>query len=112
MAVDGYCVNGPALVYTGTGSAGALELLGYTVDGVDIDIVENTSPIMTDLFGPETPQDFQAMGMVARIVCSLIAIDRTVFNKVTGKGDRTAVGEINTPGIVMGVGGYAFRVGI
>lgn len=112
MAVDGYSITGVALCYTGTGGAGALELLGYTEDGVDIDVTENVSPIMTDLFGPETPQDFQSMGMVARITMPLIAFDRTVLNKVTGKGDRTTVGLTNTPGLVMGVAGHAFRLGI
>ena len=112
MAIDGYTINGAALVYTGTGASNALELLGFTEDGVDIEIIENVTPIMTDLFGPETPQDFQKMGMVARITAPLIAVDRTVLSKIEGKGDRTAVGEISTPGIVAGVGSYAFKVGI
>ena len=112
MAINGYTINGAALVYTGTGASNALEVLGYTEDGVDIEIIENVTPIMTDLFGPETPQDFQMMGMVARITCPLIAIDRTVLAKVMGKTDRTTVGEIGTPGIVAGVGSYAFKVGI
>lgn len=112
MAVDGYMVNGAALVYTGTGSSSALELLGYTEAGVDQDIFENKSEIMTDLFGPMTPQDFQDMGMMARIVVPLIACDRTVLAKIMGKSDRTAIGQIGTPGLVLGVGGYAFRVAI
>jgi hypothetical protein len=105
-------INGTAFVYVGTGTSGALELLGYTEAGVDKDIKENKREIMTDLFGDMTPQDFQDMGMVARIVAPFIAMDRTVMAKVMGRGDRTAVGQISTPGSVLGVGGYAFRVAI
>lgn len=111
MAVDGYTIGGVALVYTGTGANSALELVGYTEDGVDVEIIENVEPVMTDLFGPLTPQDFQSMGMVARVTVPFIAVDRTVFNKLTGKGDRTTVGLINTPGITLG-NSHAFRLGI
>lgn len=111
MAIDGFTVNGTALVSVGTGAAGALETLGYTQDGVDIEITELTEDIITDVMG-RAPQDVQSMGMTARIVVSLIAMDRTVLAKVTGKGDRTTVGALNTPGLVMGNGGHLFRVGI
>lgn len=113
MALDGYAINGPAFVYTGTGTAGALELLGYTEAGVDMDIKENKREIMTDLFGDMTPQDFQDMGMVARVVAPLIAMDRTVMAKIMGRGDRSvAAGDLNTPGLVLGAGGYRFKVAI
>ncbi len=112
MAVNTYCTFGSALVWTGTGTAGALELLGYTEQGVDIDITENKEELMTDLMGSKTPQDFQDMGMIARIVAPLIAVDTAVLNKIIGKGDRTAVGQVNTPGLVLGVGGYTFATAI
>lgn len=112
MAIDGFTVNGPALVSTGTGSVGALETLGYTEGGVDVEITEHTDPVMTDIFGTQIPHDFQDMGMSARITVPLIAIDRTVFLKVIGKGDRTTVGLLNTPGLLKGQGGHAFRLGI
>lgn len=112
MAVDGYMVNGTSFIYVGTGTAGALELLGYTDAGTDMTVNENKGEIFTDLFGPMTPQDFQDFGMTARIIAPLIACDRTVLAKITGKGDRTTVGQINTPGLVLGIAGYAFRVAI
>lgn len=112
MAVDGYAVNGAALVYVGTGGSGALQLLGYTDQGVDIEIIENKQEIMTDLFGPMTPQDFQDMGLMARIVAPLIAMDRTVLATVMGRSNQTTKGQTGTPGLVLGVNGYAFRVGI
>lgn len=110
--MDGYAVNGTALVYVGTGGAGALELLGYTDFGVDMAVNENKGEIITDLFGPMTPQDFQDFGMTGRISVPLIALDSTVQNKIIDRGDRTTVGLLNTPGLVLGVAGYAFRVAI
>lgn len=110
--VDGYAVNGPAIVFTGTGGGGALLELGYTDQGVDIEILENKLEIITDLLGPMTPQDWQEMGMLARIVCPLIAMDRSVLATVTGRSDRVALGEIGSPGLVLGMNGFAFRVGI
>lgn len=103
-----YMVNGSALVYAGVGSAGSLALLGYTESGVQKRITENKAEIITDLFGPMTPQDFQDMGMVARIVCPFIATDRDVLALVMNRGDRAAIGSINTPGLILGVTGYAF----
>ena len=112
MAIDGYTINGPALVNVGTGSAGALELLGYTDHGVRIRIIENYSDIITDIMGPMTPQDVQNMSFVANISCPLIAMDRTVMAKLQGRGDRTTAGLSSSPGLVMGATGWAFRVGI
>ncbi len=116
MAVNRYTVNGPSFIYVGTGSAGALELLGYTEAGADMDVTENKSEIMTDLFGPMTPQDFQDMGAMVRVVTPMIAVDDAVMAKIMMRGDHTGggviatAGLINTPGTVIGVGGYAFRV--
>lgn len=111
MAVDGYMVNGCAFVNVGTGSMGAFELLGYTEAGVDENVKYNKGEILTDLFGPMTPQDWQDFGMLANLTAPLIAVDRTVLAKIMARGDAT-IGLINTPGLVIGVGGYGFRVGI
>jgi hypothetical protein len=111
MAIDGFCVNGTALVSVGTGSAGALETLGYTDQGVDIEIEELTNDIITDVMGM-APQEVQSMGMIARITVPLIAVDRTVLAKITGRGDRTTVGLVNTPGLLLGTNSHLFRVGI
>ncbi len=121
MAIDQYTVSGCAFVYVGTGTASALELLGYTESGVDMDIKENKREIMTDLYGDMTPQDFQDMGMIANLASPLIAMDGTVLSKVMGRGDHTGTGvaaaqipedtgKLNTPGLVLGIGGYAFPI--
>lgn len=112
MAIDGYWATGPALVYSGTGSANALELLGFAESGVEVEITKNYEQIMTDIFGPMTPQELQDFGEVATITCPLIGLDRTVLAKVMGRGNRSAVGQINTPGRLVGANGDSFRVGI
>jgi len=112
VAIDSFTVNGSALVYVGTGSAGALELLGYTQDGVDTDIQEKKGEIFTDIFGPMVPHDFQDFGMDANIRAPMIAMDSAIFAKVINRGDRTTLGGINTPGLVFGNGGYLIRVAI
>lgn len=112
MPVDTYAINGTAFVYVGTGSAGALQLLGYTEQGVDVDTTENKTEIMTDLFGDKTPQDFQDMGMITQVIIPLIAYDTVVMQQVLGRGDRTVWGGLNTPGIALGQSGYGFPVSI
>jgi hypothetical protein len=106
MAVGPYHINGPALVYVGTGSSGALELLGFTKDGVDVRVTEHSKTIQTDLFGGDEgpPQDMQIFGQSAVLNIPLIASDRTVLTKVESRGDRTAAGQISTPGTVAGGG--------
>ena len=106
MAIDGYTINGTSFVFTGSGPGYALELLGYTESGVDKSVTYNRSEIITDLFGPMTPQDFQDMGMVAQARCPFIAIDRGVLARVMAAGDG-GLGLINTPGRVIGMSGYA-----
>lgn len=109
MALDGYTVNGSALVYVGTGSLFALELLGYTDNGVDIQVNYNRSEIFTDIYGPMTPHDLQDMGMTARIVAPFIVIDRTIMSKLLTLGDNggsggAAQGQLNTAGLPLGAG--------
>lgn len=112
MAIDGWTINGPAVVSVGTGSLGALETLGYTDGGVDVSVDELTADIISDVFGPLLAHDVQQFGMTAQITVPLVAMDRTVLGKVIGRGDRTTVGLLSTPGLTMGQSGYAFRVGI
>ena len=115
MAIDGFHVNGTALVYIAPYVAGVMQsrqLVGYTDNGVRMRVIENYSDIITDVMGPMTPHDIQNMGMVANITVPLIASDRTVLALIQGRGDRTAVGQVSTPGLVMGANSYQFMVSI
>jgi len=114
MAIGGYHINGPADLSTGTGSAGALETLGYTgqQQGVDVEVQEVTEEILTDIFGGRVPNDLLYYGEIATIRVPLIASDRTVLKKVLSRGDRTTAGLLSTPALVLGAGGYLYRVAV
>lgn len=108
MAIDGFHVNGTALVSTGTAGGNSLEVCGYTVDGVQVEFTHNVAEIFTDVFGPMTPHDFQDMGEVAVITADFIATDRAVLSRAMNRGDKSSPGLLNTPGLVLGAGGYCF----
>jgi hypothetical protein len=119
MALGGFTVTGTCLVTTGTGSSGASETCGYTESGVDVDYQEFKEPIHTDVSGPNVPHDHQDMGMVATITIPFANVDRTVFQKLFNRGDRTTLGKANTPGLVLGggaaigaAGNYYFKLGL
>jgi hypothetical protein len=112
VAIQGYCVNGPAIVSVKISSA--YVTLGYTQDGVDLRLMQHLEEIITDVFGPRVPQDLQDMMMDAHIGIPFIAIDRTDLITVLNVGDKTTNidGTSNSPGLVLGAGGYGQVLGI
>ncbi len=105
----GYHVNGSAFVWVSFNGV-TYERLGFTDNGVDINVQQNKGEIITDVFGPMTPQDFQDFGLTARVVCPFIYTDRAILDQVLAVGDASAIGEMNTPGLVVGVNGYTIGV--
>lgn len=108
MAIDGFRISGPCLVSVGTGANAALETLGYSDGGVDFEHVKHLEPVITDIFGPRTFHTMQDMGEIGRITIPLIAVDSAVIAKIESKGDRTTLGQLNTPGSLLTA--HAFRV--
>ena len=104
-----YHVQGPALIKTGTGAAGALESLGYSEDGVEISVREYREPVRTDVAGPAVPADLQHMGADAIIRARLSAYDLGVLVKVRKRHDATADGQLPTLGRLVGTAGDAFK---
>jgi hypothetical protein len=113
-SINGYTVNGPAIVTANIGASHAYVVIGYTQDGVDVAIQQMLEEIMTDVFGPRVPQDYQDMMMKCRITCPFIALDRTQFLLLLNAGDKTGNtdGTSNSPGLVLGAGGYSFVLSI
>lgn len=109
---DGFHINGPCLLYPSTGPGGSLELLGYTVDGVDVQVTHNLSEVMTDVMGPMTPHDLQDMGEVAVVTCPLMVSYRDCLKRVMGRGDKPAEGTLNSPGLLLGQSGASFLLGV
>jgi hypothetical protein len=77
-------VNGECAVRTGTGAANALEDLGVTVDGADIDVMDHTVPIHTDTNGgPQGPPfDELYLPQDAEVTMQLVFFDEAVLAKI------------------------------
>lgn len=113
-------VNGVAEIKVGTGNSGALELLGHSIDGVDIDPQIVKRPIYTDAGGGEggIPAAHQNVGEIHIVSADVIVYDVAVMAKVR-KGMPNLVaggteGVMQKAGVILdstavggsGVGGY------
>lgn len=64
------------------------------------------------------PQDVMDMGKTAKINAPFVAVDREVLVKLTSLGDNSGSGgngnewRTNTPGLLLGAGGYTVGVAI
>jgi hypothetical protein len=106
-------VNGEALFRSGTGASSALESLGVTVDGADIEIRDHTEPVFTDTAGPDMPFDEQQFGETAIIKGQMIFYDDVVLAKHRGRPANVlaaAEGTIGNMGALWGAGGLYFRL--
>lgn len=94
---------GAALVSVGTGSAGALETLGYTRQGVDV----RSQAFFVDVPGDENggdqgpPIEIQYMGEIARIRLELTKWDDAIAAKIRTRLLGGAEGTPGTPGTFM-----------
>lgn len=84
-------VNGTALIKVGTGSAGALESLGYTRDGATIRLQDYFLDVKTDDTGGEAGpgSDTQYMGAMAHISLELTKWDVTISDKLVNRINAT-----------------------
>ena len=125
MAATGvqFWVNGPTYLYVGTGSAGALQKLGFTERGVHITLMGHHVPVFSDDLGPESPRDVSFMADDAFIRFDLNQFDETVWrqcvarlwnstNQAIGAGNLAAPGYLDAkdPGSLMSAEGYTFRL--
>ena len=96
-------VAGPCLVKTDTGSANALESLGYTRDGAQITFDGYMLDVPVDDNGGEAgpPADVQYMGETATIVLNLTKYDSAVIAKVTPRLYGGTDGQVGTPGTLF-----------
>jgi hypothetical protein len=93
-------VNGVAELSTGTGSAGALELLGHTVNGVEIEPQILKRPIYTDAGGGDdgVPVTHRKVGEIHVVSADVIVYDEAVMAKVRRGTENT------TEGVMVGAG--------
>lgn len=105
-------VAGASPVYVDTGSAHALELLGYTADGCEIDFPGYFLDVPVDDHGGESgdPADVQYMGDTARIQLNLTKWDEAVADKIRPRLYGGSVGVVGTRGSLMIGGALTYRL--
>lgn len=102
-------VAGAVLVKTGTGSANALENLGYSINGIQIRERVYTLDVPGDQNGGDEgpPIDRQYLGEVDLITMELSKYDVAVFAKLTPKLLGGTAGQTATPGtLIFGASKY------
>ena len=88
-------VPGPCRVYVGTGVSGALEELGYTVNGANVEEDTMYSDVPTDACGDGPAADVQYQGEIHRVRLELSKWDQAIAAKLTAKirgGTAGAIG--------------------
>lgn len=104
-------VAGPVGIWTGTGSAFALEHLGWSLDGVQIQEIPFITGVPSDLNGGTDgpPVDFQVFPSQHRIILDLNIFDPTVEAKVALRANPAAAVSA-TVGMLIGCSGQYYRV--
>jgi hypothetical protein len=116
MALDNALVYRPfgaALVQVGTGTANALETLGYTQSGVTIAERYATKPIMTDVMGPEMGSEEQKFGIEATAEIPLAVWNPTIWDKVIKRmSNGTTSGVLGPSGTLMFTNSWTVRLAL
>lgn len=105
-------VAGACLVKTGTGSASALETVGYSVNGVDIQEDVFSGDVPGDQNGGDQgpPIEIQIFGEVHRISIDLSKYDSAVVAKIEAKINGGTTGQTTTAGTLYFAGAYYYRL--
>jgi hypothetical protein len=113
-------VSGEAPISVGTATAGALEVLGLSVDGVEIQLLQVENPVMADIGGNQLPVDFQHMGEQAFVTVTLSRWNEDVLRKIRSRpftlgipavAQATPADGLARPrGQLIGAGGAAFKL--
>lgn len=107
-------VAGPALVKIGTGDAGALEDLGYTVNGADIELRGFHGDVPGDEHGGDLgpPIDVQYFGEIAIVRLEFSKFDAAVADKAAARmlSNIANPGSPGTPGTLLFGSTQAFRL--
>lgn len=111
MAVQ-IVVAGALPVSVGTGSAAALESLGYSTNGIEITEEVYSIPVPGDEHGGDegAPIDFQKLGEKHTIRMELSKYDPAVAAKLQPKLLGGTAGQVGAYGLLLFAGSYSFRV--
>jgi len=96
-------VHGAALVRVGTGAANALEDLGYSVNGVDIEETVLTADVPGDQNGGDEgpPIDIQYFGQIDIVRLELSRYDAAVLAKIDCRLLGGTTGSTSAPGTLI-----------
>ena len=105
-------VAGLATIKAGTGASGALESLGYTMDGARITSEGYTTNVPGDQNGGDEgpPVEIQYLGETARVRLEMTKWDTAVQAKLEARFKGGTAGTPPTAGSLMFAGGGYFRL--
>lgn len=107
-------VPGPAEIFVGTGNAQALQFLGFTQEGVNINLRGNWGPVVTDVLGPTTPSDRQFFGESADFTFRLTYYNESVLSALAARtfGGTAGLITANQSGSLLVAEGLGFPCAI
>lgn len=106
-----YHAFGAGVIQLNTGANSAMETLGLTEEGAQIEVTHEVHEIKSDAGGDRVPVEFQAMGSRARITAPVIAWDDAVLAKAVYKSEGgSAEGTAVAAGALLGTGGFLFQL--
>lgn len=96
----GFVIDGKAQVLVDTGTSNALEELGYTINGVEIEEQPFQTNIPTDENGGDEgpPSGIQYLGEIHIVRTELSKFDTAVLDKLDPKVYGGTTGQTSTPG--------------
>lgn len=103
---------GPQFIFTGTGSAGAYEFLGYTESEVMLSLSGAYEDVFADYGGPRVPVDAQYMNEQASVSMTLLRYDEAVYNHCAARivGGTAGTAGTNSIGSLMGAQSLAYKL--
>lgn len=105
-------VAGPVQVWVGTGAASALEFLGYTINGVEIEELTFMSNVPSDRDGGTEgpPADVQHMGDLHYLRLEMGQFYEAILAKIRARLNGSTEASSIVPGTLLKCGNYGFRV--
>ena len=102
--------DGPCKISVGTGDDNALEVLGYSIDGVQIQEVSRTADVPGDQNGGTEgpPIDVQFFGQIHEVSFDLSKFDLAILNKLRPVVKGGTAGTVSQPGTLLS--GNSFRL--
>ena len=105
-----FTVAGPLQIWGNTGSASAVEFLGWTRGGIEIQEQTMMTELKSDLSGGEQgiPQDYEWLGDVHTITAELAQFNPAILAKYERRMKAAVTNRV--PGTLVGCAGGMFKV--